>query len=218
MPYYNSGYHRSYWPGAIYGSGYGIDYGYPGYWYDRYDYPPSYVIGYGYSDPFLQSGSAYTPPQATPAQPERELTPLEKADLALRDGDAEVAVTLYRDYLTKSPEDAQAARSLALALIQTRDIKEAVAVMQFVYDKHPSLASKPVLPAEVEDGARGLRRMLRAVVPFANRTRSASGYLTEVVIMQAEGRQADARRILRKAIDAGLQETIAKEFETALNP
>lgn len=208
----------SYYPryyGNSYGYGYGYSpyYGYPYYnnWY--YEYPPSQVIGYQYPVP----GTTTQPTPENAPEP-RELTLIEQADLAFLEGSSSDAVELYRDYLRNSPEDGQATRSLALALILDKNVKEGVAVMQMIYEKQPDLATKPVRAADFPEGKEGLRDMLLNVVSFANRTKSASGYLTEVVIMQAEGRNDHALRMLGKARNAGLNEETAKELENALKP
>ncbi len=214
VPYY---YGSTYGYGRYgYGPAYGR-YGYPNsYYYDRYQYPPSYVIGYSHPNPYPQQPANGA--NSVPVVTERELTRLEQADQALREGRSADATQIYREHLKHSPEDAQAMRSLALALIRDKDIREAFAVMQFAYERHPELASKPIRPQDVPSGKRGLRSMLLSVVPLANRTKGASGYLTEVVIMQAEGRLDHARRLLKRAREAGLNEAAANELERALNP
>lgn len=206
-------YPYGYYPyGSVIG-GYGYSgYGYGNSWYDDYDAPPSSVGGYSYPNTYV------SPAPATPPAPAPALTTLEKADLALSESRAKDAVTLYQDYLKTTPNDAEATRSLALALLLDKRHKEAVAVMIDAYVKHPGLAAQLIGSDNLPMGEAGLRKLLLAVVPYAHRTKTASGYLTTAVLLQAQGKKDAALRLLAKAKDAGLDKRVASELEIALKP
>lgn len=194
FPYYRS------WP-YWYGSGYGYGYG------DGY-YTPMYT----------ETPSTYTPPPAAPAyQPPRALTPLERADEALSEGRSRDAVREYRAYLKASPEDAAAMRSLALALIQDKKIPGAVAVMAMAYERDTGLANQPMKPDILADGTSDLHTALLSVVAYANRVGTASSWLTVTVLMQAEGRDETAAKMLKRAMDQGLNAKVAGALELALH-
>lgn len=216
--------------GHVYGRGHGAFYspayrywnysdlyGYSG-WYDdggAYAAPP--VVGAPvYIDPALlaQQMQGQAPPPATPPTP---LTTLEKADLSLAYGEPDDAVRFYREHLESNPEDAPAMRSLGVALIQARRVKEGVAVIALAYEKDVTLARRPLDPEMVEDGDVGFHDVLLSVVPYANKSRSASGYLAVAVLMQAQGRNDLALKMLAKAKQAGLGEKIAGEMELELS-
>lgn len=203
----------SYAPWSLYGYGYG--WGWYDNYYDRYDYAPAETIS-GSPVYVVDPQMFGYQPQAQPTTPPAPPTPLDLADFALYEGRLDDAVTAYRDHLEKTPEDADAMRRLAIALIQNRKVKEGVALMSMAYDKDLSLVRKPIDTAIVPDGDRAFRDIIYQVVPFANSMKSASGYLAVTVIMQAEGRDAQALKLLRKAKDAGLDEKLAAEFETEL--
>jgi hypothetical protein len=107
-------------------------------------------------------------------------------------------------------------RSLALALIQEKKIPEGVAVMAMAYDRDPGLANQPIQPASLGEGLSGLHHVLLAVVPYANRSSTASSWLTATVLMQAEGRDDAAQKMLKKSQDQGLNEKVGRALEAAL--
>src|SRR5690606_16092175 len=96
----------------------------------------------------------------------------------------------YRDHLTANADDGDAMRRLGVALVMDRKVKEGVAMLALAYEKDPSLARRPMTADLLPGGERDLHEVLLAVVPFANRMKSASGYLAVTVIMQAQNRDA----------------------------
>lgn len=197
-----------YWPWY-----YGGLFGY-GRWYDRYDYYPPETVT---SSPIIIDASmlnGYT--TAPPAPPPPPPTELEIGDSALYNGRIDDAIKAYREHLDKTPEDAYAMRSLAVALVQDKKVKEGVALLSLAYEKDLSLVRKPIEADMLADGDRGLHDVLLAVVPYSNRTKSASGYLTVTVLMQAQDREPQALKILERAKKAGLDERVAAELEAEL--
>lgn len=188
-------------------------YGYYDY-YRRYDdYPPQTIVSSPvYVDPSLLGMQS----QQQPSQPSTPPTTLDLADSAMYDGRVDQAIAGYREHLAKMPEDTEAMRRLAIALILDKKIKEGVAILSVAYEKDVSLVRKPLDMNMIPDGERRFRDMLYQVVPFANSMRSASGYLAVAVIMQAEGRDDVALKNLKKAREAGLNSTLLTEFETEL--
>jgi len=206
---------------------------YGGYSYPWYSYYGTRYYGYGYpysSYYWDDSPFGTVSPPAVPTAPvdggmypraeapPRELTTLEKADDAMREGDAQDAIDLYREYLKKSPDDATASRSLALALLADKRAKESAAVMLMAYEQQHDLAMDPISDDDVAGDAVGLRELKLRAVTHANKVKTASAYLAVVVLMQAEGRVDAALRILEKAKDAGLDAEVAAGLETALKP
>lgn len=200
--------------------GHGYPYGYPyryfsGYgansWYGDFAWP--LIGGYAYPEPPSVPVMA---PAAPPPPPPPPPTDIEKADEALRESRPKDAVKFYQDHLAGKPGDAEAARSLALALLLDKRPKEAVAVMIDVYEKHPGLAAQVIESENLPLGDASLRTLVLAVVPYANRTKTASGYLTTTVLLQAQGKTDAAVRLLKKAKDVGLDEKVATELEQAL--
>jgi hypothetical protein len=193
---------------------FGYGYGYGGYGYRRYydDYPPLVYSGYT-DDPYV------SPMPGTPgAQAAGQLTPLERADLALAGGNPHEAVKLYRRYLAATPDDGAATRSLAVALIQDRMVAQSTAVMALAYEKDATLVSQPINPNLIRGGEAKFRSVVLAAVHYANRVNSASAFLTVAVLMQAEGREATARTMLQKAKDLGLDAALAAKLEAAMMP
>lgn len=215
-----------------YHGGYGYPYGYSSSWpywglgwsgwgwgwndapWSWNGYEPQAVVGQPvYVDPTLGD----EPEMRATEQPSRPLTDLEKAERALYEGRAKDAVESYREHLRDTPEDAESMRSLAIALVQEKKVKEAVAMMAMAYEKDVSLVRRPMDPEMVEDGEEGFRDVLRATVVFANKVKSASGYMAVAAMMQAEGRDSLALNMLKKAEAAGLDEKLLAEFRNELD-
>lgn len=194
---------------------------YPYYGYSSYSYAAPLV--YGQPDPYVMYGvnpsavyaAALNAQANQPSQPTREPTALEKADALLMYGQSKAAVDAYRKYLEDVPDDAAAMRSLAIGLQSIRRFDEAIAVMAMAYEKQPRLARTPIDPAMFGDSA-GLRRQLNAAVSYANRVNCGSAWLFVAVLMQAEGREDVARRMVTRARESGLAEPIASELADVL--
>ncbi len=197
--------------------------GYPYGWYNSYpyryynDYPQTVTSQpYYYVDPFAAGAYMQTPPATQYAAPMRELTPLEQADAALRDGEVQAAIRQYREYLDKTPDDAPAMRSLALALLAGRQPSQAAAVMALAYQKDPSLARRPIDPGQVKNDLSGMRTLVQSAVRYANKVDSGSAWLTVAVLIQGEGRVAVAKKMVLRAKAHGLDAKVADELEREL--
>lgn len=156
-------------------------------------------------------GVPAVPPPAT-----REVTSLERAQMSLRDGEPERAVKELRTHLRKSPDDANAMRLLAVALLESGSFDDGVAVLRNAYRTAPTLADEPIAFADVGLSAKREREMLSEVVQYAHKVNSASAWLSVASIMQAEGRNALAKQMLDRAVHVGLDRETHKAFEQAL--
>lgn len=203
---------------------YGYGYGFGGYYpyyggYSSYSYP---IDGfYSYSDPTLQPG--YTPPaQPAPQVQEPSMAPpppatvRDVADSLLASGKAKEAAKQYERHLTAEPGDTFAMRSLALALMESGQLKEGVAMMGMAYRSDPSLCARPILPMVLPDGDKEFRRLVIKASTFANRINSGSAWLTVAVLMQAEGRDEAGKAVMAKADKAGLDDELVRKMYSAL--
>lgn len=189
------------------------------YWYDDYRYPLSPY--WDYNDDFI-SGWAVQDYQQAQAEAEyrREqfeaMTPVEKGDVKLSEGDAQAAIGYYVQHLDVEKDDALAARSLALALIDAGRIDQGAATMLLAYEKNPSvLANQPIRPSQVAGGVREFRKLMTDAVQYANRTKLASAWLSAAVLAQAEGRKDVAANLVAKAKQAGLSGETLRQMELA---
>lgn len=198
-------------------------YGYGGYWRSRYwwnDTPEVVYSGPWYGvDPFVatgQTGGGTAAAQPPAPQQQAPLTTIELADQAWRGGETAEAVRYFRDYMDENPDDHDALRYLALALIDDRKVDQAVAIMAMAYAQSPRLASRPLDPDDLPGGDIEFRKRLNAVSIFASKVKSSSAWLTLSVLMQAEDREATAAKMLDRAKAAGLDAKVAAELEQAL--
>lgn len=160
-------------------------------------------------DPFVVFGTSIRPD----AGPDRALQPAQWAAKALREGRFQDAAESYAEYLSAYPDDSAAMRLLAVALLLDAKTKEGIELMGKAYDADPSLASAPlsrdVLPAKPD----ALRKAVNATVAAANRTNTARAWLAASVLMQAEGRDDQAARMLARAAERGLDAGLVREFK-----
>lgn len=169
---------------------------------------------YAPTDPKLAGSAAPEQPQEpSPSAPSQ--TARDRAMEHLRQRDYARAAERLRAWLDEHPQDGEALRALGVALIAGRDVRHGVPTVALAYHTDPWLAWHP-LPADVLGTRESLRDVLRRVSMHANEVRSASGWLTLAVLMQAEGRRADAARMLQRARAAGLDTTIERELSAAL--
>ena len=106
-------------------------------------------------------------------------------------------------------------RLLALALLAGGKADEGVALMALAYEGDTSLALR-----SMDDGVlgtpRALRDRLNRTVTYAGKVGSASAWLTVAVLMQAEGREETAQKMIDRAQAAGLNAQVAADMELAL--
>lgn len=200
--------------GGRYHGSYYLGYGYPGLWYHGYRggfqtsvpvIPVSVPVGYG-SNPAPQQ----------PAAPPPEPTPEERAWGLLVRGDTARAVAAFEEIVNEDRERFEMVRVLAFALLVDGRFDEGAATMRLAYISDPGLAAIPLDEADAALGAAELRRLLRKVVRFAHDRDSASTWLTVAVLMQAEGRDEPAARMIERAGARSLEPGLVSEFDRAL--
>tara|TARA_R110000868_G_scaffold226872_1_gene479640 strand:- start:147493 stop:148308 length:816 start_codon:yes stop_codon:yes gene_type:complete len=127
------------------------------------------------------------------------------------------AVGSYGQYLEHFPEDWDVMREFALAVGLSRDVEIATEVMHTAYLNDPQLAFVPIDMEFLGVDDRGLRELIVRCVKQAHRDPSAERWFLVSVLMQGEGRKDRAAEMLKLAVDAGLDESIAREMTSALN-
>jgi len=200
----------AYFPGTTYVSSIPAGYRYRDYSLTQ----PVFVTDEGYIDASMSpTGPQYVP---APVAPPRELTATERAQRALLSNQPDAAVTILREHVRTNPDDAEAVRQLAVAMLEAGEPAQAVAVMAMAYDKDPTLASRPLAAPLVYSDPQALRRALNRAVTFANRVNTSSSWLLVATLMQAEGRLDAAKRMLDRATALGLDERIGAPMRQAL--
>jgi hypothetical protein len=154
--------------------------------------------------------------EATQTEPEPELTPYEIAIGWMQAGDGAAAANWFEEHLRQFPTDLVAMREYGLALIDADRIGDGVAVIGYVYDLMPGLASQSVRPDFWGGSAARLRRSVTATVRVAQRSPSGNAWLAVAVLMQAEGRDDVALRMLERAADEGLSPAVADRMRLRL--
>ena len=195
--------------------GYGNGYGFNPYWYydsGRYwsSRPVDGVLARQIDPTLLMQPLPQAPVQ--PAEPARELTPLELAHAYFAADEAERAIQEFRDHLLDDPEDVDAMRALGLAMLDAGRLSDGTAMVALAYRTDALLARSPVDLDELGLGARRHDRLLSRVLAYAKRTDASSAHLAGVVLLQAEGKTAGATRVLDRAERAGLDEDIVDAF------
>ncbi|MEZ6241650.1 MAG: hypothetical protein R3B57_01255 [Phycisphaerales bacterium] len=177
------------------------------YWYDRYWGPIDGI-----------PSSAYNPPSQPGSPGEQatvELTGVELGMALLRAGDLERAILALRGHLAEDAEDYSAMRVLGATLLENREYSDGFAMIRLAYGSNPSLADEPMDAALFETAWR-LRELVRDSVRAAYREPSSSAWLAVAMLMQAEGRDDVALKMVKKARDNYLSEDIALAMEGAL--
>lgn len=166
----------------------------------------------------VQPGSslAFPASAAEPAaEPGPELTTLEVARDLLAGGRVEAAIDQYRRHLGEEGEDFAAAAELGVALIEAGRGDDGVSLIAFAYSMDPALGSWPISDRILLDAKRWRKIVVRGV-QHANRRDSASAWLAVAVLMQGEGRRDVARRMLDRAVDRGLDASVAGAMRAVL--
>lgn len=144
------------------------------------------------------------------------LTPYQAALEAIKDKKPGEAVDQLTAHIGANPSDLRAARVLAVMLTEQKNTGEAVRVVIDAYKRDPALARQPVDAAELNIGTGRLRDISNEAERYASKMRTGSAYLTVAMLMQAEGRHAEALDMIARASQAGLDQGIASTFEAAL--
>jgi hypothetical protein len=183
------------------------------------NYIDNSYLRYNVIDGSLVQPAVYQPPATQPVTqtPAPPPTTLERAQTMLRAGRVEEAVSLFQDHLRTKKDDAGAMRSLAIALLRSGEPVQAGAMMRMAYRADPGLAETPLdLNGHFGDDG-DIRQSLVRAVKYANESESASGWLVVAVLMQAEGRNSHAARMLTKASAEGLEDAVVESLTTALD-
>lgn len=159
------------------------------------------------------------PPQefeASQPEPEVELTAHEIAIGWMRAGDSAAAVNWFEEHLRQYPNDLFGMREYGLALIDAGRIADGVAMIGYVYDLFPGLANQSMVSDFWGGSSVRLRRSVTSTVRFAQRSPSGNAWLAVAVLMQAEGRDDVALRMIDRAADEGLNPTVADRMRLRL--
>ena len=141
-----------------------------------------------------------------------EAVPLSAVEVAR----LEMSLEAYRAHLSEYPDDWLALRELGLAMIRSGQRGDGVAMVSYAYSQDPLLAYD-VVPVELFEGdAHELRDAVVSVVGWGHRNPSASAWLTVAVLMQAEGRDGPAIKMIDRAAEYGLDGAIADQMRGAL--
>lgn len=174
------------------------------------------VLGNGPLDARLFQTAPAVNASSNVAGSRRELTTLEVGVLSLQIGEAPRAVMALRSHLRDNPTDARAMRTLAIALVQERDLNEAGAVMRQAYRTDTKLATEPLSPASLGFNDRRFRELLTRSVTSAHRTNTASAWLLVSILMQSEGRSTPALAMLEKSTALGLETEVRDAIRAEL--
>lgn len=163
-----------------------------------------------YTDPNLREAVA------RPAEPPAPQTRAEQGAALLKKGKAKSAVSEYAAHLKDRPEDAEAMRGMALALLDDGRVDDAIAVLVQAYREDPSLADRPVALTTFAGGSKRLRDHLLRVSAHANKINTGAAWHALAVLMQAEGRDRNASAMVQRAKALGLDETVTGRMESAV--
>lgn len=174
-----------------------------------------YIIDGALIQPQPAANQPPTPqPQPEPPPPP---TTIELAAMALRANLPDDAVALYQQHLTEHPDDADAMRAFAVALLRSGEFTQAVAMFGLAYRTQPSLCERPMRSDSFWASDVDLRRDLVRLVTFANRNESGAAFLGVSILMQTQGRKDHALRLAQRAKAQGLDAHIADRLVQALS-
>ena len=219
---YNSvywyGWSGSYWGSSPwygwYGYGYGGSYSW---WYnsvsDRYRGPIYGQSGNLTTDPSYSSVPVNVEeiPEALP------LSAVEVARLEMSIGNPDLAIDAYRSHLSEFPNDWLAVRELGLAKVRLGDRGDGIAMVSYAYSMDPTLAYEPVPMSLFENSDRLMRDAVIDVVGWGHRNPSSSAWMTVAVLMQGEGRNGPALRMIERAREYGLDAQVDQAMVSVLS-
>lgn len=158
--------------------------------------------------------SGYEPPVDLTST--RVLSGAELGDIYLRTGDAQAAIAAYQEHLASFPSDAPVRRSLGLALLCAGRAEEAAESVLQAYTVAPWLADEPISPGAFAQGAEDLVLNIELASAYANRVKSAPGWLLVGVLMQANGQGDLGVLMLDRADGAGLDPGVSSPLRAAM--
>ncbi len=219
---------------VLHGSDYGWSYDViciPGSGGSQYVYiPRGYAYGWGSSGTYYAGnqpqlietagwGTLNQPATSMPAQPPAPVDPptaIELARIALTFGDGEAAALHYREHILENSEDSQALREYGLTMLELGKLSDGFAAIRKAYRDTPTLAATPIELARLGFDAPRMRKLMWAVSPEANKIQTSSAWLTLAALLQAQGKDVAAQRMLQKSEANGLDEPITQAMKSAL--
>lgn len=144
------------------------------------------------------------------------LSAVEVARLEMSMGDPSVAIEAYRAHLNSYPEDWYALRELGIALMRDGQRGDGIALIGYAHSQDPLLAYDAIPLELFGSDSREVRQVLVRAVGWAHRNPSASAWLSVAILMQAEGRNGPALKMVDRAQDHGLDITVADQMRSAL--
>lgn len=184
------------------------------YYYDSWYRP----YPYGVDGRLVQPGSNLTmpaPSQAVQPPPPEPEDPIDAARRLTHRGTYSEAVEQYRVHLADNPDDFDAMADLIVALAGDGRFDDAAAMARLAFSKDPTLASRP-LDRRLGIESKDLRKIVVRAVRFAHDRDAASSWLLVAFLMQGEGRDDVALRMLSRATDRGLEVSIADAMRAEL--
>lgn len=217
--------------GADYGWNYdvicapGRKHSYPSYGYGYGWYPSGYTYyragQYSAGQPLTNTNgwSSLGQPgtqQPVSIQPTEPPEPIEVARVALVIGDLEVAEQQYREHLAENPDDSAALREFALVMFEAERTEDGFAALRKAYRDDPDLAGDPLDLRDFGFDGERTRRLMTKISPIANRLKTSSGWLSLAAVLQWQGKDRAAVRMLDRAEDIGLDSEIVTAFRAKL--
>jgi hypothetical protein len=193
--------------GAYWGSNLGWAYGPNSYGQD----PRLWV-----SNPQMIAPAQVTAPSAnvasSPATPPQPLRPMELARLAIASGQPKVAIEAIRREIKEQGETTETLRLMAVAFAIDRRWNDASALMRSAYRLDTKLGASPLELVGLGFNAQSWRELVSRSVSNANRGKAASDWLLVAALMQAEGRDDLAKKMVERSLKTGLEPEIAAGF------
>jgi hypothetical protein len=126
------------------------------------------------------------------------------------------AAEALRRHLNQNGNDGEAMQLLAIVQAEQRRFDDASAMMRAAYKLDPRLGTQRLDLASVNYSDRELRDLVSRCVIHANRASTGSAWLLVGTLMQAEGRDDLALRMLDRAKSQGLDGSIYDQIAPAL--
>jgi len=199
-----------------------------------YGYPTEAVFGpIEHLDPRLGFGAGPETPEGVGSldffsdEPERAAQPAPEPPApsvvmaregveALRVRSYDAAAGVYALLVAIEPDEPEHRRRLALSLLGAGMVGDAAAAMHRAHVDAPELAWRPLDAPGLLGGNAETRRLLNRAVALANSAGAADANFLAAVLMQSEGREAPALRMLERAETAGLDEHVVAAMRLSL--
>jgi len=195
-----------YWNGHVYVR-------YP--WYTDWTGTSSYT----YYNPVVVESLPATQVEPAPAPVDVSTLPAQDRAIALwSSGNRADAITAMREHLKADPTDADALRTLSIIMLDDKRFDDSFALMRQAYRTDVALADQPIDTRKLNLSTSKLRELVAAASVPANKTKSASAWLTIAVLMQGQKRDDLAHTMLKRAGDQGLEMRILDSFRANLKP